>query len=182
MELEDRFATEEACREYLSTLRWPAGFICPGCGGVKAWRMRKGLYLCARCRRQSSVTAGTIFQDSRVPLRLWLRAIWMVTSQKNGASALCLQRVLGLKSYKTVWAMLHKLRRAMVRPGRDRLTGRIEVDETYLGATEPGVVGRLTEEKALVIVAAQVEEDGTGRIRMSRIPNLERETLHGFIA
>lgn len=182
IELEDRFSTEEACREYLATLRWPAGFICPGCGCVKAWRMRKGLYLCAQCRRQSSVTAGTIFQDSRVHLRVWLRAIWMVTSQKNGASALGLQRVLGLKSYKTAWAMLHKLRRAMVRPGRDRLAGRIEVDETYLGAPEPGVVGRLTEEKALAIVAAQVEDKGTGRIRMSRIPNLERETLHGFIA
>jgi transposase-like protein len=113
---------------------------------------------------------------------MWFRAIWLVTSQKGGASALGIQRTLGLGSYETAWAWLHKLRRAMVRPGRDRLSGRIEVDETYWGAEEKGVVGRLTEDKALVIVAAQEDGKGIGRIRMSHIPNLSKAALHGFIA
>jgi ABC-type transport system substrate-binding protein len=116
-----------------------------------------------------------------LPLTLWFRAIWQVTSQKNGASALGLQRVLGLGSYTTAWAWMHKLRRAMVRPGRDRLTGVVEVDETYWGAEEEGVVGRLTQSKALVIVAAQEEGKHIGRIRMRTIPDLTKATLHQFI-
>ena len=183
MELEKRFSTDQACREYLFTLRWPDGFVCPRCGDRRAWPMSRGLWLCGQCRYQASVTAGTIFQDGRLPLTLWFRAMWYVTSQKNGVSALGVQRVLGLGSYQTAWAWLHKLRRAMVRPGRDRLAGTVEVDETYWGAEEEGVVGRLTEDKALVIVAAQ--QDGPrkiGRIRLRRIPDLTKATLHGFIA
>jgi len=182
LELERRFSTVEACREYLFALRWPEGFVCPRCQGGQAWRMDRGLWLCAACRYQASVMAGTIFQDTRLPLTLWFRAIWHVTSQKTGASALGLQRVLGLGSYRTAWAMLHKLRRAMVRPGRDRLTGRVEVDETYWGAVEKGVIGRLTEKKALVIVAAQEDGQGIGRIRMARIPELTKATVHEFVS
>ena len=118
MELEANFATEEACRAYLAQLRWPAGFRCPRCGSEKAWPVR-GLWECGGCGCQTSVTAGTIFQDTRTPLPVWFRAMWWVTTQKNGASALGLQRVLGLKEYRTAWTMLHRLRRAMVRPGRD---------------------------------------------------------------
>jgi transposase-like protein len=114
-------------------------------------------------------------------LTLWFRAIWWVTSQKNGASAMGLQRVLGLGSYKTAWTWLHKLRRAMVRPGRDRLTGTIEVDETYLGGLEEGVRGRQTESKALIVVAAQEDGNGIGRIRMRRIPDASAESLMPFV-
>lgn len=128
-----------------------------------------------------SVTAGTIFQDSHVPLMIWFRAMWQITSQKNGISALGLERVLGLGSYKTAWALLHRLRRAMVRPGRDRLDGVVEVDETYWGGVEAGAIGRLTESKALVIVAAQEDGKGIGRIRLRTIPDLSKATLHGFI-
>jgi transposase-like protein len=181
-EFERRFADEDACRRYLFALRWPDGFVCPRCAGSKAWPMRRGLWLCAGCRHQASVTAGTIFQDGRLPLTLWFRAIWHVTSQKNGVSALGMQRVLGLGSYQTAWAWLHKLRRAMVRPGRDRLAGTLEVDETYWGAEETGVVGRLTYDKVLIAVAAQVDGTRIGRIRLKRIPNLAKATLHGFIA
>jgi transposase-like protein len=127
------------------------------------------------------VTAGTIFQDTRQPLTLWFRAVWWVTSQKNGTSAMGLQRVLGLKSYKTAWTWLHKLRRAMVRPGRDRLSGRIEVDETYLGDGEVGVRGRQTERKALIVVAAQEDGLGIGRIRMRRIPDASADSLIPFV-
>jgi len=181
-EVEQRFSTEAACRQYLFALRWPEGFRCPACTGAKAWAMQSGLWLCAACRYQASVTAGTIFQDSHLPLTTWFRAMWYMTSQKNGVSALGLQRVLGFGSYRTAWALLHKLRRAMVRPGRDRLRGVIEVDETYWGGEEPGVIGRLTHEKTLVIVAAEEDGRGIGRIRLRRIPDFNRRTLHGFIA
>ena len=119
-EFEGRFVTEQACREYLMQLRWPRGFACPRCGGQRARpSRRRGLLRCGQCDYQASLTAGTIFQDTRLPLRTWYRAMWWVTSQKTGASALGLQSILGLGSYRTAWALLHKLRRAMVRPGRD---------------------------------------------------------------
>ena len=128
-ELETRFGTEKVCREYLVKLRWPQGFVCPRCRGTSGWTTKRNLLVCAGCQYQASLTAGTIFQDTRKALTLWFRAIWWVTAQKNGASALGLQRILGLGSYLTAWTWLHKLRRAMVRPGRDRLHGQVEVDE-----------------------------------------------------
>ena len=179
LELERRFATDEQCRAYLAALRWPDGFACPRCGGGKAWPAQRGRLICTACRHQTSVTAGTVFQDSHLPLRYWVRAIWQVTSQKNGASALGLQRVLGLGSYQTAWTVLHKLRRAMVRPGRDKLGGRIEVDETQVGG--PGHKGRGSPTKALVVIAAQEEGKGVGRIRMARIPDGSASHLHRFI-
>jgi transposase-like protein len=182
LEMERRFVNEEACRQYLFALRWVEGFVCPRCGGKTAWPTRRGLWLCADCRHQASVTAGTIFQDSHLPLTTWFRAMWHVTSQKNGVSALGLQRALGMGSYKTAWTVLHKLRRAMVRPGRDRLHGTVEVDETYWGSEEQGVIGRLTHEKALIVVAAEEDGRGIGRIRLRRIPDLTQTSLHGFIA
>ena len=181
MEMERRFSSDEACRQYLFERRWPEGFVCPRCGGKKAWQMGRGLWLCGSCRLQVSVTSGTVFQDSHLSLTTWFRAMWHITSQKNGVSALGLQRVLGLGSYKTAWAVLHKLRRAMVRPGRDRLRGTVEVDETYWGGQEEGVTGRLTEDKALIVVAAEEDGKGIGRIRLRRIPDLTRASLHGFI-
>jgi transposase-like protein len=181
LELEARFSTEAACREYLAQLRWPGGFRCPSCGGGKAWPVRGVLLECAVCGAQTSVTAGTIFQDTRTPLPVWFRAMWWVTTQKNGASALGLQRVLGLKSYETAWTWLHKLRRAMIRPGRDLLDGRVEVDEGYIGSPEEGLPGRLNLEKTLVVVAAQEDGKGIGRIRMRQISNASAECLIPFV-
>lgn len=181
LDLEARFSTEEECRAYLMKLRWPEGFVCPQCGGSKVWKTKRGLLTCADCGHQASVTAGTVFQNTRKPLALWFRAIWWVTSQKNGASALGLKRILGLGSYETAWGWLHKLRRAMVRPGRDRLSGRVEVDETYLGGLEEGVRGRKTLKKALVVVAAEEDGNGIGRIRMRRVASASSENLCGFI-
>lgn len=182
LELERRFSTEAACAEYLASLRWPAGWVCPRCAGADAWTTRRKRWLCGHCRYEMSITAGTIFQDSRLPLTIWFRAMWQITSQKNGISALGLQRVLGLGSYKTAWAMLHKLRRAMVRPGRDRLEGVVEVDEAYWGGEETGAIGRRTELKARIIVAAQEDGKGIGRIRLRSIPDVTKASLHGFIA
>lgn len=128
--------------------------------------------------------AGTIFQDSKLPLTVWFRAMWQVASQKNGISAMGLQRTLGLGSYKTAWAMLHKLRLAMIRPGRERLSGAVEVDETYWGTEETGVRGRETIDKSLIVIAAEVvpgSKIAIGRIRLRRIDDVKRKTLHGFI-
>lgn len=184
LELEDRFSTEEACRDYLVQLRWPDGFVCPRCQNQGGWPATRGRVVCAACRYQASVTAGTVFQDIRKPLRMWFRAIWHVTSQKNGASAVSLQQVLGLGSYQTAWTWLHKLRRAMVRPGRDQLHGRVEVDETYVGGEEAGPgrgAGRHLGSKALVMIAAEEDGRGIGRIRMACIPEARKAHLHGFI-
>lgn len=181
-EFEARFATEEACRAYLVQLRWPDGFRCPVCGGAKAWPVRGTLLQCVGCDRQTSVTAGTIFQDTRTSLTTWFRAMWWTTSTKTGISALGLQQVLGLGSYKTAWTWRHKLRRAMVRPGRDRLAGRVEIDETYWGASEAGVRGRQRLSKLLVAVAVeQVGRRGMGRIRLRQIPDASRESLRAFV-
>ena len=180
-EFEARFSTETSCREYLVKLRWPDGFRCPRCGGRKSWPVRRILLQCAGCGYQSSVTARTIFQDTRKPLTLWFRAMWAVTSQKNGASAIGIQRELGLGSYDTAWTWLHKLRRAMVRPGRDRLAGSVEVDESFWGSEEEGMRGRQTESKVLLVIAAQEDGKGIGRIRMRRIPDASAQSLMPFV-
>jgi len=112
---------------------------------------------------------------------MWFLAMWFVTSQKNGVSALGLQRVLGLGSYETAWTWLHKLRRAMVRPGRDRLTGIVEVDETYVGGPEEGMRGRETETKAIVAVAAEKSGRGIGRIRLRHVIDVSGDSLLPFV-
>ena len=182
MELERRFSDEDECRRYLFALRWPKGFVCPRCVGNHAWEMGRGLWLCEACRHQVSVTAGTIFHGSHRSLTEWFRVMWLMTNQKNGISAAGLKRSMGFGGYKTAWTMLQKLRRAMVRPGRDRLHGHVDVDETYWGGEEPGVAGRLTYEKALIVVAAEHDGAGIGRIRLKRIPDVTRAALHKFIA
>ena len=150
---EQRFATEETCRAYLFARRWPEGFVCPRCAGRQAWPTGHHRWVCANCRHQTTVTAGTVVQDTRQPLRRWFRAMGHVTRQKNGASALGRQRVLGLGGDLTAWSWLHQLRRAMVRPGRDRLAGEVEVDETYVGGLAEGPRGRGSQKKALVATA-----------------------------
>lgn len=177
------FPDDDACRTYLERLRWPAGFVCPGCGSARAWRTGSGLWMCAGCARKTSVTAGTIFHRTRLPLTTWFGAIWFVCSQKNGVSALGLQRVLGLGSYQTAWAWMHKLRRAMVRPDRDQLAGVIEVDETIIGASmRAGKAAPRRENKAVVSIAVEVlEPKGFGRIRLRHLQEVSAVTVRGFI-
>ena len=177
LEFEQRFSTEEACREYFFKLRWPQGFTCPRCGYRKVWTMKRTLYWCCNCNYQASVTAGTIFHDTRKPLALWFRAIWYVVSQKNGVSALGLQKVLGLGSYHTAWEWLHKLRTAMVRPGRERLLGTVEIDEAYIGDKKPGKRGRGAAGKTLVMVAVEDKDNQIGRIRLCRITDASAESI-----
>lgn len=176
------FPDEPACRAFLVRLRWPDGFLCPRCGQKRTpWTTARGYLHCPACQGEVAPMAGTLFERAHTPLRLWFLAIWFVTSQKHGASALGLQRVLGLGSYRTAWTWLHKLRRAMVRPGRDRLTGVVEVDETYLGAPESGVQGRETECKAIVAVAVERRGRALGRIRLGRVADVSGESLLPFV-
>ena len=177
LEFEKRFGNEESCREYLYQMRWQDGFICPHCDHREYWIRDNGQYQCKRCRYRISVTAGTIFQDTRIPLRLWFRAIWQVVSQKHGISALGLQRVLGCNRYATTWNMLHRLRTAMVRPGRDRLIGPVQVDETYIGGTHPGKRGRGAAGKTLVLVAVEDKDGRPGRIRLHKIKDASGDSL-----
>jgi transposase-like protein len=185
LEFEARFSSEEACRAYLAQLRWAEGFCCPYCQGREAWVTKRGRYKCRQCRQDVTVTAGTIFHGRHKPLRLWFRAMWHITSQKYGANALGLQRELGLGSYHTAWEWLHKLRHAMVRPGRDRLKGVVEVDETYWGGEHAGKRGRGAEGKTLIVVAVEdtsgTRATGMGRIRLQRVADASAPSLNAFI-
>jgi hypothetical protein len=182
-DFDEWFSSENACLEYIAKLRWPKIFICPCCGENtdKPSLMGRGLFLCRECKRQTSITAGTLFHGSHKPLRTWFLAMWFVTSQKHGASALGLKRVLGLGSYNTAWTWLHKLRRAMVRPGRDKLTGEVEVDETYIGGIGTKTRGRGANRKTIVAIAAEVRGRGPGRIRMAKIPDVSAPSLRRFV-
>lgn len=180
------FPDEEACLRYLERVRWPDGFRCPSCCSGQAWRTKRGLWACSSCGRQTSATAGTLLAGTRTPLVSWFMSIWQLTNQKHGLSAMGLQRLLGLRSYETAWAHMHKLRRAMVRPGRDPLIDVVEVDESYVGGEESGVDGRQTFAKTLVICAVEVRANDSGReyagrIRMSRIPSASRPPIEEFI-
>ncbi len=176
------FPDEAACWDYLEWLRWPDGFRCPRCPSRQGWRLEAGRFECAVCTRQTSVTAGTIFDKTRTPLRLRFEAAWLMTSQKHGVSALGVQRALGLGSYQTAWAMLHRFRVAMVRPDRERLRGHVEVDETYVGGVEEGVGGRETQTKSIVAIAVEIENPkGFGRVRMQSVPDVSKESLIAFV-
>ena len=184
-EFETFFTDESICREYIAKVRWPKGFVCPQCGSDSTpWKTSRGYFHCQKCRREMSVTAGTLFERTKFPLKTWFLAIWFVTSQKNGANALGLQRVLGLGSYQTAWTWLQKLRRAMVRPERDRLHGNVEVDESLVGGIATGGKrGRGAENKELVVIAVEIHEPkGFGRIRMKRIDNASSDSLSSFVS
>lgn len=184
MEFQRWFPDDEACAEYLFQSRWPEGFRCPRCGNGHAWPVikRRTLWECAACHRQTSLTAGTVLHKTRTPLHLWFWATYLMTTATPGMSALQLQRQLGLGRYETAWMMLHKLRRAMVNPEREPLTGEVEVDECFVGGPEAGLRGgRERGEKALVVVAVEVRGAGSGRIRMAVVDDASGQTLTGFV-
>ena len=182
-ELRSWFATDADCLDYLDWLRWPNGFVCPQCGHAGGWLVADGRYKCAGCGKRTSVTAGTLFDRRRTPLTVWFEACWLFASGKDGISALSLQRSLEIGSYATAWAMLHRLRSVLVRPGRDRLAGTVEVDETYIGGEEPGLRGgRAKGKKVLVGVAIEVlVPRGFGRCRMQILTDASAATLQAFL-
>jgi len=178
------FRTDADCLDYLEWLRWPAGFVCPDCGYAGGWRLGDGRFECARCQARTSTTAGTVFDRTRTPLTVWFTACWLFATQKDGISALSLQRTLEIGSYQTAWAMLHRLRSVLVRPGRDRLAGTVEADETYIGGEEPGLRGgRARGKKVLTGIAVEVREPrGLGRCRMAPLADASAASLHAFVA
>jgi hypothetical protein len=188
-EFERRFPDEAACAEWLLERRWEHGFACPGCGHDGYWRLgRKVLTLqCRACRRETSVTAGTIMHRSHLPLRVWFTAAWLVATHKNGMSARQLGQQLGLGSYKSAWLLLQKLRAAMVAPDRSPLSGLVEVDETSLpfrakdapAARKPG---RSHDGKLLIAGAVEIVGEGPGRIRLAAIDDYSAAALGGFVA
>ncbi len=181
VEFEERFASEDACYAYLAEQRWRDGFRCR-CGEVKAWTLaRRRLMECRSCGHQTSVTAGTVFHGTRRPLRLWFRAMLLMTCQHSGISARSLRRQLGLGSYQTAWTWLHKLRRAMVRPSREPLAGKVEADETLIGGPEDGMAGRKKLRKAGVMAAVEIVGRGSGRLRLGLIDDFTSESLTRFM-
>ncbi|MGH7745806.1 MAG: IS1595 family transposase [Candidatus Dormibacteria bacterium] len=177
------FRADADCLDYLEWLRWPEGFVCPDCGHHGGWRLGDGRFWCAGCDGRTSVTAGTIFDRTRTPLTVWFTACWLFATQKDGISAMSLQRALDIGSYQTAWGMLHRLRSVLVRPGRERLEGMVEVDETYIGGVQPGLRGgRARGKKVLVGVAVEVKEPrGMGRCRMAPLADASAASLHAFV-
>lgn len=182
LEFEEQFKTEEDCLEYLRKFKWPDGYCCPQCDHSEAWESARGVMICRKCQHHNSLTAGTIFHGSRKGLKLWFRAMWYITEQKNGVSALGLQRALGIGSYHTAWTWLHKLRCAMVNPDRDRLSGVVEVDEAYYGGVKKGKRGRGADGKALIFVATENVNGHPGRIRLLHIEDASGDSLIGALS
>ena len=177
------FGTDADCLDYLEWLRWPGGFVCERCGRSGGWRMSDGRLRCTGCDARTSVTAGTIFDRTRTPLTVWFTVCWMFAGRKDGVSALSVQRTLEIGSYQTAWAMLHRLRSVLVRPGRNRLAGMVEVDETYIGGEEPGLRGgRAPGKKVLTGIAVEVRQPkGIGRCRMAVLADGSAASLHPFV-
>jgi transposase-like protein len=184
VEFQRRFADEAACRAYLFASRWPDGFRCRRCGGGEVGvEQRRSLWQCKRCGRQTSVTAGTVMHKTRTPLTLWFWAAYLVATHTPGISALQLQRQLGISRYETAWMILHKLRRAMVAPEREPLGREVEVDETLVGGRHSERRGgRQRDGKALVGVAVEVRGAGSGRLRLSVLPDASGDALGAFVA
>lgn len=171
-ELIKRFSTEDACFEYLAGIRWPDGFACSGCGAKRFWTSCQRQWICAVCRRRSRVLAGTLLQDTKLPLNLWFQMTWWFVGPKNGASALALMQNFGIGSYRTSWKLLGKLRSCTVLPLRHPLSGEVEVDEAFLGGKK---------NKAIIAVAAEKRGRATGRIRFKHIQSREGSEIQGFI-
>ena len=183
MQFQRQFASEEACLAYLAQCRWPDGFVCSRCRTTEAFALpKRSLWQCKGCGYQGSVTAGTVLHRSRQPLTTWFWAAYLVVTHTPGISALQFQRQVGLRRYETAWTMLHKLRRAMVRPDRDRINGTVEVDETYVGGFEEDLVGgRKKGKKAIVIAAVEVKGKGSGRVRLAAVPDVSAASLVSFV-
>ena len=181
-EFEQWFPDEEACAKFLIASRWPDGFVCPRCSGKEYfWLPKRTLLQCKKCGYQASPTAGTVMHRTKQPLKFWFHAAYLVTTLTPGMSALQFQRQVGISNYETAFTMLHKLRSAMVRQGRDKLSALVEADETYIGGPEPGKPGRGAAGKVIVAGAVDLRGKNANRVRLMVIPDVTQETLTGFI-
>ena len=178
----EMFPDDNACVAFLAKLRWPEGFICPACKQASIpWNANRDRLICPICRHQTSVTAGTIFDKTRTPLKTWFEAAWHVSTAKSGMSAKTLERTIGT-SYKVAWMMLHRFRVAMVNNERSQLSGIVEVDESFVGGeTHGGKRGRGTG-KSIVVIAVEIKQPkGFDRVRMRHIPDSSGDSLVPFI-
>jgi transposase-like protein len=181
-EFDIAFASDEVCLRFMERVRWGNGFRCQSCGAETYWALSTGLRRCQSCRFKNSVKAGSIFESSRLSLKTWFYAIWWISAQKTGVSALNLQRNIGLGSYRSAWLLLHKIRNAMVHADRSVLHGDVEVDEAFIGGARTGKRGRGAEGKELIAIAAECSgKRRVGRIRIQRIPDASAESLEAFI-
>ena len=169
-EFEARFATEEDCRAYWIEARWGGKPACAACSSERVWPERGGtLFECAACGHQTSLTSGTLLQGTRKPFKTWFRAVFEISSRRNGISAKDLQRIMGFGSYETAWTWLHKLRVALVRPEREPLSQHVQIDEGFVGGKRGG--------KSMVLVATETTD---GRIRLAHADNNDAATLKQF--
>ena len=182
LEFEDWFRTETECMDFFRKIRWPKGFLCRRCGNDEAWQQTRGRFTCKACQFQNSLLAGTMFAGSRLKLRLWYRAIWWVLNQKHGTSAAGLQKGLGIKSYKTAWLLLHKIRSAMIDPKRSKLSGNIEMDEAWVGGKKHGPEYKGGKGNPIVVVAIEFQEKRLGRLRMEHVETNSTDVLSRFAA
>lgn len=178
-----QFKSDDDCWDYIFWIKWPNGFVCSNCNSSKYWLTKDKTIHCSICQSETTVTSGTIFHKTRKPLLLWFHIMWWVVAQKTSASANNLKDFMGFGSYETAWVWLHKLRRAMTRPMRDKLTGEVEVDETYIGGIEKGNEnkGRGAQTKILVVVATECIGKQIGRVRFRIIDEASTENLSSFI-
>lgn len=176
------FPDDASCAAFLRRLRWPEEFICPACKTASTpWNEIRGFLTCPICRRQTSVTAGTIFDKTRTPLTTWFETAWHVTTAKNGMSAKTLERTIGT-SYKVAWMMLHRFRVAMVNVERSQLSGIVEVDETFVGGEEHGGKRGRGTTKSIVVIAVEIKQPKSfGRVRMRLIPDASGDSLLPFV-
>lgn len=181
IEFEKRFSTEQACMDYLATMKWPEGFCCQRCGHQEYWISAKRLYICTRCESGYSLTAGTVMHGTKKPLTYWFKAMWWFTTRKSGVNAVNLKELLGLGSYQTAWAWLHKLRRCTVRRSREPLSGNVEVDEFFIGGQKPGKRGRGANGKTIVLAAVEKDGNRFGRIRLQVVPDCSGDVLEQFL-
>ena len=191
IEFDQRFNTPDACYEYLAQTKWPKGFICESCGHSAYWISSKHIYICRKCEHQYSLTAGTIMNRTRKPITHWFKAMWWFTTRKAGVNAVNLQELLGLGSYHTAWTWLQKLRRCTIRNDREKLSGRVEVDEFFIGGKKPGKRGRGAEGKTIAFAAVErncVQDPNTlkthweiGRVRLQAALDCSAFSLETFI-
>jgi hypothetical protein len=153
----DAFNTDEKCLKYITSLKWPHGWICPKCSN-KEYNFigTRNLIRCKNCHYEESFIANTLMRNTRKPIRYWFWAIYIIATQKTGISAMELYRQLGLHSYQTAWAWLHKIRMAMVNPDRTQLSGEVEIDETYIQTGQAGRGRQMGGKKALIICAVEL--------------------------
>lgn len=184
-EFDDKFLSEQACRDFLFQVRWPEGFKCKACKSQKAWINSRNLIVCANCGYQSSLTSGTVMHGTKKPIRLWLKAIWWICNSTRGGSAKELQSLLSLGSYQTAWVWMQKLRKAMIVADFEKCRMMVELGIAAVGGAKAKPEIRFLNEPASVVGVVELKKsefENNGRINLAKVPdNFSKSTLEEFI-